>query len=148
MFKRVVSLAAGAALMSGAAAADDRPYELVAAHLDGRFIMAIVNRHGTAVAVEIDEESNVIHGLAAGAILSDLRAAAVPASNVSLFTDGQAGNSGKTVQVASGAERSTVAVDGEVHVGRASLQEAADAIENLPKLTEAQRRELRSYLGL
>jgi hypothetical protein len=118
-----------------ASAADDRPFELLSATLDGRLTMAIVNEQGAAIAIEIDEEPQIIRGLAAGAILSDLREAAMqqPANDLT---------------VASGATHSEVRVDGAIRVGRATRAETEAVIDGLPNLTDDQRKALKALLAL
>ena len=139
MLKRVIGAAAGAAgaaAVSHAGMIDDHPFEVLRGQLDGLPTVAIVNHQGTAIAVELDaERATIVRGLAAGAILSDLREAAVERANV-------------THQVRSGAPYSSVRVDGELLVGPASRAETLAAIEALPQLSEAQKRELIGLLAL
>ena len=78
----------------------------------------------------------IIQGLAAGAILSDLRQVANDSSP-------------SHMQVSSGrALHSEVRVDGAIRVGRASRAETEAVIEGLPHLSVNQRNELRALLSL
>lgn len=60
--------------MTGAASADEADFEILSATIDGRLTVAFVNQQGTAVALSLGSETpEIIRGVAAGAILSDLR---------------------------------------------------------------------------
>ncbi|MEM9422806.1 MAG: hypothetical protein AAF986_09935 [Pseudomonadota bacterium] len=136
MLRQIVGMAAGAAAASGGALAEERPFEVLAATLEGRPTWAIVDGNGAAIAVELKgDTTEIIQGVAAGAILSDLRTVAAEFGRSEIY-------------VSSGAAASEVVVDGDVRVGRTSRDETSDIIDSLPHLSEAQRRELRLYLSL
>lgn len=60
----------------GRAQAAPTSFEVLDGLVDGRRTLAVVNQAGTAVAIDLsDERPKVIEGIAAGAILSDLREA-------------------------------------------------------------------------
>ncbi|WOI53914.1 hypothetical protein [Parvularcula sp. LCG005] len=134
MLKKLVGVAAGAAALSGnAPAEEERPYEVVSGTIDGRLTMAIVNIHGAAIVVELnDEDPEIIRGLAAGAILSDLRDAAGQGDNL--------------LTVSSGVSQSEVLLDRELKTGFVSVSETLQVIDSLPTLSESQRNELRSMV--
>lgn len=138
MLKRVAGVLAGtvgaAAMSHAAAGVDDDPYELLTGELNGRLTMAIVNAQGTAVAVEFDEErGRIVRGIAAGAILSELRDTLGPRADVDHV-------------VGSGADSSVVRLNGRLMVGKASRSETLAAINEMSELTEAQKAELVSLL--
>ncbi|MEM6648948.1 MAG: hypothetical protein AAF603_01720, partial [Pseudomonadota bacterium] len=116
MFRRLAGATLGAAAVSGGSAlgAEDRPFEVLAATLDGRPTVAIVDHHGTAIAVELaPRASQIVQGLAAGAILSDLR----DATEVIDFKD----LSDPEFAISSGHLGQTeIIMNGEVKVGRVS----------------------------
>lgn len=136
MFQQLLSLAAGSVAVAGAIAEDDRPYEWLSATLDGRVLVAFVDYQGTAVAVDLTgERPEIITGLAAGAVLSDLRDAAGEVD------DG-------LVTVASGLGHSQVSVDGAIKVGRASRDQMLHVIDGLGAMPDLQRHQLKGLLGL
>ena len=137
MLRQIVGMSAGAAAAStGASFAEEKPYELLVATLEGRPTWAIVDVNGAAIAVELHGDTmEIIQGVAAGAVLSDLRAVAAR------FEEG-------SISVTSGVPVSEVTIDGKARAGRASREEALRIIDGLPHLNEDQRRELRRYLSL
>ena len=136
MLQHLLNLTAGTMAVAGSMAAEDRSYELLSATLDGRLLVAFVDYQGTAVAVDLTaERPEIITGLAAGAILSDLRDAAVDVDE-------------ETYHISSGASHSQIRVDGDVHVGRANPTEVAAVIDTLPQLLPLQRQHLKTSLGL
>lgn len=75
LVRRVSRLAAASAVLSQAAVAETG-YQLVSASLEGRDVIVFLDGAGTAVAVEMDDaRAQVLTGLAAGALLSDVEAA-------------------------------------------------------------------------
>ncbi len=139
MLKRFMGVAAGAAVATAAATAEEpSSFELLAATLDGRLTMAIVNHNGIAVAIELqDETPEIIQGLAAGAILSDLR---------EIVTQGD--EAPALIEIASGSTHSQVRVDGAMRVGHASRAQTEEVLRGLPNMTPERLQELRSLLSL
>ncbi|ADM08376.1 hypothetical protein PB2503_01487 [Parvularcula bermudensis HTCC2503] len=134
--RRLIGLTVGAVAVSGTAVAEDRPYEVLAATLDGRVTMAIVDRQGAAIAIEIgDDRPEIIQGLAAGAILSDLREIV-------------SGEGDRQYTVSSGIASSVVRLNGDIQTGRATPAEAARLIDDLPGLTITQKGQLKAILSL
>ena len=75
LVRRAFRLAAAGAVLSQTAVAEGS-FQLVSASLEGRDVIVFLDGAGTAVAVEIAEaEAQVLTGLAAGAVLSDVEAA-------------------------------------------------------------------------
>lgn len=140
MMGRVLGMAAGVAALTGAAnaaRAETPQFELLSATLDGRLTLAIVNHDGAAVAVELHgDETEIIRGVAAGAILSDLRDLAAAQAASSRY------------EVSSGSAHSQVRVNGALRVEQATPMDAARVIDGLPNLTPQQRQQLRALLSL
>ncbi|MBB4657783.1 hypothetical protein [Parvularcula dongshanensis] len=94
MMRKILGVMLAGAAYSGAALADDDGFELLSATLEGTPVMVFVDGRGTAVAVEVtDRGAQVLTGLAAGALLSDLREAeALPTFRASRasYTDAEA----------------------------------------------------------
>lgn len=119
MFGKTIRMAVGAAAITGAAAADDRHYEYISAEIDGRLTVAFVDGQGTAVALALGRDRpEIIRGLAAGAILSDLR------ERIG-FPNGFHG--------------------GHAHMNAPQL---AAVIDDLPQITALQRQQLKAWLAV
>lgn len=136
MLQTLLNITAGTVAVAGSLAEAEQPYELLSATLDGRILMAIVDDQGAAVAIDLSAtRPEIISGIAAGAILSDIR-------------DANASENDKTMTVSSGSTTSEVQVDGDIVVGRANAKELSAIIDTLDQLTELQRRQLKTMLGL
>lgn len=142
MLQALLNLTAGTVAVAGAMAEVDKPYEFVSATLDGRVLVAFVDHQGTAVAVDLSRSRpEIIDGLAAGVILSDLR-------------DVAANEADNTLSISSGVPHSEVRVDGEVrvegdiHAGKASALEIKSVIDAIEQLSPSQRQQLKAKLAL
>ncbi|MEM9232914.1 MAG: hypothetical protein AAGA69_01585 [Pseudomonadota bacterium] len=136
MLQQLLNLTVGTIAVAGTIAEDERSYELLSATLDGRLLVAFVDYQGAAVAVDLTHERpEIITGLAAGAILSDLREAT---------TDVE----GSDMRITSGLGHSEVRVDGAVRVGQASREQVLRLIEDMPRMQPLHRQQLKSTLGL
>lgn len=143
MLQTLLNFTVGSVAVAGTMAEIDRPYEMLSATLEGRPLIAFVDHHGTAVAVDLTQtRPEIITGLAAGAILSDLRDIVGQPSQVIGQGDG------KTLTVSSGLDHSEVRVDGTVRAGRVSGAELGEIIDSLEQLSTLQRQRLKSMLSL
>ncbi len=124
MLLRVLGLAAASAAYSSAAVAEEGGFELLSGIVDGNSVMLFVDRNGTAVAIELSERgAQVLTGLAAGALLSEVREA-----------EGGPDLTGQAL--------------GALRAERASTREASLLINDMTVLNDTQKARLRTALAL
>ncbi|WP_031549412.1 hypothetical protein [Parvularcula oceani] len=124
MLLRVLGLAAASAAYSSAAVAEEGGFELLSGIVDGNSVMLFVDRNGTAVAIELSERgAQVLTGLAAGALLSEVREA-----------DGEPDLTGQALSA--------------LRAERASTKEASALIDEMTVLNDTQKARLRTALAL
>ena len=124
MLLRVLGLAAASAAYSSAAVAEEGGFELLSGIVDGNSVMLFVDRNGTAVAIELSERgAQVLTGLAAGALLSEVREA-----------DGEPDLTGQALSA--------------LRAERASTKEASALIDEMTVLNDTQKARLRTAMAL
>lgn len=140
MLQTLLNITASTVAVTGVVAENERAYELLSATLDGRVLIAIVDYQGAAVAVDLTtEKPEIITGLAAGVILSDLR---------DLAEKEEIDSDRSVIRTSSGLPYSEVRIDGEVQVGRVSSEDLKAVIDELTMMPPLQRQQLRRALGL